>query len=204
MRLLRLVVPCCAFWCLAALLLHPVLVCAVGSSRILWRLFQVGFIMFVFLLASVVPAYKFRSALSVRQVICNVRMGRLLGPVSGARLRVVCAHVLPVSPVSCLLVLSWSHCLHLWWCPRRPCRLLCLQPWLPGLLLLLRSWKLFLQRLQCLAALPIGTVRLCGLRPPSVIPSPSLSLLGSSIAWRWRSLCCTNTTTSTLTPEITS
>jgi hypothetical protein len=164
---------------------------AVGSGCVLWWLFQVGFVMFVFLFASVVPAYKFRSAFSVKQAICNVRTGRLLGPVSGALIRVVCAHVLPVLPVSRLLVPSWCHCLRLRWHPRRPRCLLRLQPRLSGLLLLLRFRMLSLRRLQRLEALPIGVVRLHSLRPLSAIPSPSLSLLGSSITWRWRSLCCT-------------
>jgi hypothetical protein len=190
MRLLRLVVLRRASWCLAALPLRLVPVRAAGSGRVLRRLFQVGFIMFVFLLASVVPAYIFRSALSVRQAIRDARTGRLPGPVSGARLRVVCARVLPVSPVSRLLVPRWCRCLRLRWCPRRPCRPLHLPLRLPGLLLLLRSRRPFLRRLQRLAALPIGAVRLRGLRPPSVIPSPSSSLLGSSIVCRWRSLCC--------------
>jgi hypothetical protein len=190
MRLLRLVVLRRASWCLAALPLRLVPVRAAGSGRVLRRLFQVGFVMFVFLLASVVPAYIFRSALSVRQAIRDARTGRLPGPVSGARLRVVCARVLLVSPVSRLLVPRWCRCLRLRWCPRCPRRPLHLPLRLPGLLLLLRSRRPFLRRLQRLAALPIGAVRLRGLRPPSVIPSPSSSLLGSSIVCRWRSLCC--------------
>jgi hypothetical protein len=76
MRSLQLVALCRTFWCLAALLLLLVPARKVGSSCILQRLFhQVGFIMFVFLLASVVLAYKFCSAFSVKKAICNVRMG---------------------------------------------------------------------------------------------------------------------------------
>jgi hypothetical protein len=187
MRLLQLVILRRASWCLVALPLHLVPVRAAGSGRVLRRLFQVGFVMFVFLLASVVPAYIFRSALSVRQAIRNARTGRLPGPVSGARLRVVCARVLLVLPVSRLLVLRWCCCLRLRWCPRRPRRPLHLPLRLPGLLLLLQSQRAVFTEV---AALPIGVVRLRSLRPPSVIPSPSSSLLGSSIACRWRSLCC--------------
>jgi hypothetical protein len=84
---------------------------------------------------SVVPAYMSHSAFSVKQAICNVRMGRLPGHVFGALIQVVCACVLLVSPVSCLLVPSWCCCLHLQWHLRHPLLLLCLQPQLLGLLL---------------------------------------------------------------------